>query len=85
MKVFIKSTRNLYKNSIGNKVIFEEINNDLGVTFKYQWNSSNKYGFVKKSTLVNNSKNNIKVNVLDGIQNIIPYGYLKIYKMHAVI
>ena len=66
--------RNLYKNSYGNKVIFEEINIDLGVTFRYQWNSSNQYGFVKKSTLINNSEDSISVKLLDGIQNIIPAG-----------
>ena len=43
--------QNLYKNSFGNKVIFEEINEDLEVTFRYQWNSSDTFGFVKKSTL----------------------------------
>ena len=66
--------RNLYKNSYGNKVIFEEINIDLGVTFRYQWNSSNQYGFVKKSILINNSEDSISVKLLDGIQNIIPAG-----------
>ncbi len=66
--------RNLYKNSYGNKVVFEEVNDDLGLTFRYQWNSSDKFGFVKKSTVVNNTSNNIEVTVLDGIQNIIPYG-----------
>ena len=68
------SSRNLYKNSYGNKVIFEEINHDLGITFKYEWNSSNIYGFVKKSTLINNTDNTVKITVLDGIQNIVPYG-----------
>ena len=67
-------TRNLYKNNYGNKVIFEEINHDLGLTYKYQWNSSNRYGFVKKSTIVNNTNSTIKATVLDGIQNIMPYG-----------
>ncbi len=67
-------TRNLYKNSYGNKVIFEEINEDLRLTFRYQWSSSDQYGFVKKSTLINNSAKEIKVTVLDGIQNIMPYG-----------
>ena len=52
-----KISRNLYKNSFGNKVIFEEINHDLGVTFKYHWNSSDKFGFVKKSTIINNTNN----------------------------
>ena len=67
-------SRNLYKNSYGNKVIFEEINHDLGLTYKYQWNSSNLYGFVKKSTLINNTSGTIEVTVLDGIQNILPCG-----------
>lgn len=66
--------RNLYKNSFGNKVIFEEINEDLGLTFRYQWNSSDSYGFVKKSVLINNTDAAINVELLDGIQNILPYG-----------
>ena len=69
-----KTNRNLYKNSIGNKVIFEEINKDLGLTYRYQWNSSNKFGFVRKSTLVNDTASTIKVVVLDGLQNLLPYG-----------
>ncbi len=67
-------TRNLYKNSYGNKIIFEEVNHDLELTFRYQWNSSNVYGFVKKSTLINNKKSQVEVSLLDGIQNIMPYG-----------
>jgi hypothetical protein len=63
---------NLYKNVYGNKVVFEEINLDLGLTFKYEWNSSNKFGFVKKSTLINNTNEAICVKVLDGLQNILP-------------
>ncbi|MEI6865710.1 hypothetical protein [Flavicella sp.] len=68
------TTRNLYKNSLGNKVIFEEINENLGLTFRYQWSSSDAFGFVKKSTITNNTKLKIEVSVLDGIQNILPYG-----------
>jgi hypothetical protein len=64
--------RNLYKNSFGNKVIFEEINEDLGVTFRYQWNSTDIFGFVKKSTLINTSSEKISITVLDGLQNILP-------------
>ncbi|NNL03100.1 MAG: hypothetical protein HKP39_12565, partial [Eudoraea sp.] len=67
-------TRNLYKNSFGNKIVFEEINEDLGLIFRYQWNSSDLYGFVKKATLVNDSKNDVQLTILDGIQNILPYG-----------
>ena len=66
--------RNLYKNEFGNKVIFEEINLDLEITFQYQWTSSDQFGFVKKSTLINNTATNLQLTVLDGLQNIIPYG-----------
>ena len=69
-----KINRNLYKNNFGNKVIFEEINHDLGLTFQYQWNSSDKFGFVKKSAVINNTDQIKKLIILDGIQNIVPYG-----------
>ncbi len=69
-----KLTRNLYKNNYGNKIIFEEINEDLGLTFRYQWNTSNQFGFVKKSSIINNSSSSISVTIVDGIQNIMPYG-----------
>lgn len=67
-------TRNLYKNVYGNKVVFEEINHDLDLTFQYQWNSSNTFGFVRKSKLINNGNNDVKISILDGIQNVLPYG-----------
>ena len=67
-------TRNLYKNEYGNKVLFEEINHDLGLTFQYQWNSTNTFGFIKKSKLINTSDSNVEIKLLDGIQNILPYG-----------
>ncbi len=67
-------SRNLYKNLYGNKVIFEEVNHDLKITYRYEWSSSNKYGFVRKSELINHSDTNYQINLIDGIQNILPYG-----------
>ena len=69
-----KTTRNLYKNNFGNKIIFEEVNEDLSLTYRYQWNSSDRFGFIKKATLLNNSQNNVSITLLDGVQNIIPNG-----------
>ena len=66
------TTQNLYKNKFGNKIIFEEINHDLELIFRYQWSSSNDFGFVKKSKLINTSKESVRVTLLDGIQNIMP-------------
>lgn len=67
-------TRNLYKNRYGNKVAFEEINHDLGLSFRYQWNSSNTHGFVRQANLSNLDEVPVRVSVLDGIQNVLPYG-----------
>jgi len=67
-------TRNLYKSEFGNKIIFEEINHDLGLTYRYKWSSSNRFGFVRKSKLINHSEKPVEVKVLDGIQNIMPFG-----------
>jgi hypothetical protein len=66
--------RNLYKNLYGNKIVFEEINHDLGLVFRYEWNSSNMYGFVRKCSLENTSGKERPVSIMDGLQNVLPYG-----------
>ena len=66
--------RNLYKNLKGNKVIFEEINKSIGLTYKYQWSTCDEFGFVKKSSINNHSGDIIKIELVDGIQNILPWG-----------
>ncbi len=66
--------RNLYKNTLGNKIVFEEINEDLKLTFRYHWNSSSEYGFVRKASLHNSNERNVITTVLDGIQNLMPDG-----------
>jgi hypothetical protein len=72
--------QNLYKNSYGNKVLFEEINEDLQLTFRYQWNTSDQFGFVRKASILNNSDQKIDVTILDGIQNILPYGLDSVFQ-----
>jgi predicted nucleotidyltransferase len=67
-------SRNLYKNVFGNKILFEEENHDLHLTFRYQWNSSELFGFVKRSELINHSDEDVAITLLDGIQNILPNG-----------
>ena len=66
--------RNLYKNVFGNKLIFEEINHDLGLNFSYEWSTSERFGFVRQVSIKSLSQNNLKIKVLDGLQNILPYG-----------
>ena len=66
--------RNLYKNGTGNKLIFEAINQTLQVCFRYVWQNSDRYGFVRQSFLSNLSDEEIRVELVDGIRNILPYG-----------
>ena len=66
--------RNLYKNVYGNKLVFEETNYDLSLTYRYTWRSSEKYGFVKTAWLKNNSKTACSAILIDGLQNLLPSG-----------
>jgi hypothetical protein len=79
---FVYNTENnLYKNIISNQVIFEEINHDLSVTFRYAWTNCDYYGFIKKSQIINHSNHEISVRLLDGIQNILPSGTDKKFQL----
>ena len=69
-----KKENNLYKNSLGNKVVFEETNHSLGLTFLYSWQASSRYGFVKKTKLINHSEVKLNVKLIDGLRNILPAG-----------
>jgi len=67
-------TRNLYKNVLGNKLCFEEINNDLQLAFRYTWATSDTYGFVRQCELESLSDKPLSVEMVDGFQNILPAG-----------
>lgn len=69
-----RTSRNLYKHIFGNKIIFEEINHDLQLSFQVEWNSSDRFGFVRKSRLINHAAAGVTVALVDGIQNILPCG-----------
>jgi hypothetical protein len=79
---FVYNTENnLYKNILGNQVIFEEINYDLSLTFRYAWTNCDYYGFIKKSQIINHNNHTISVRLLDGIQNILPSGTDKKFQL----
>jgi hypothetical protein len=67
-------TRNLYKNLLGNKLRFEEINHDLQLAFRYTWVSSGSYGFIRQCELQNLGDQSVTVELVDGLQNILPAG-----------
>lgn len=65
-------TRNLYKNYLGNKICFEEINHDFDLTYRYTWSTSERFGFIKSAELLNESGQQYRLEILDGLQNILP-------------
>jgi hypothetical protein len=66
--------RNLYKNIVGNRLIFEEVNHDLQLALTYEWTTSEKFGFIRKVVLLNLCGKPTGVELLDGIQNLLPHG-----------
>lgn len=67
-----KIIRNLYKNTSGSKVYFEEVNEDLGLIFRYGWTSGDKFGLIKHSSIYNINGETAKIQILDGCRNILP-------------
>ena len=56
------------------RLLSKEINHDLELTFSYEWNSSNRFGFIRTAEIKNTSSEKVHLKVLDGLQNILPYG-----------
>lgn len=66
--------RNLYKNIAGNKLCYEEINHDLALAYRYTWMFSNQFGFVRQCELQQLGDGTVRVEILDGMQNVLPAG-----------
>ena len=69
-----RGRRCLYKSVVGDSIIFEEVHPDLPLRFCYRWASSDRFGFVRTATLVNEGDQPIRTEVLDGLLNVLPYG-----------
>ncbi|MGO9863837.1 MAG: hypothetical protein ACLPLR_09525 [Terriglobales bacterium] len=74
-------TRSLSKSVYSNKLIFEEVNHDLGLSFSCAWMTSERFGFVRRAALVNLAAEAVGVELLDGIQNLLPYGLTRRFQM----
>jgi len=66
--------RHLYKNVVGNRLIFEEIDPDLQLAFRARWSACEEFGLVRTATLTNLSTRPVAVVALDGLRNILPHG-----------
>ncbi|MGB8261782.1 MAG: hypothetical protein WCE75_15580 [Terracidiphilus sp.] len=72
--------RSVAKSVYGNKVVFEEVNHDLGLSFTAAWMTSDRFGFVRRATLVNRGEA-VEVEVLDGLQNLLPAGVTRRFQL----
>jgi hypothetical protein len=68
------TSRNLYKSVLGEKLRFEEINHDLGLAFRYAWATSDRHGFVRDCEIENLGGSPVQIELVDGLQNILPAG-----------
>ena len=68
------SRRILYKSVIGDSVILDEVDTAIGLRFRYRWMSSDQYGFIRTSTLLNEGDRPVVVDLIDGLRNILPHG-----------
>jgi hypothetical protein len=74
-------TRSLFKSIYSNKVMFEEVNHDLALSFSCTWMSSNRFGFVRRAALVNLGAEPVEIDLLDGIQNLLPHGLTRRFQL----
>ena len=70
--------RSIAKSIVGNKLLFIEQNIDLGLTFSYQWAPADKLGWVRTATISNDGNQDITIELLDGLQNVMPSGVERI-------
>jgi hypothetical protein len=69
-----RTERHLYKNIPGNKLVFEEINQTLGLTLRVAWRTGDRFGFIRTCWLENHGDQPRRIDLLDGLQNLLPYG-----------
>jgi hypothetical protein len=58
----------------GDRLRFEETNESLGLTLVQTWATSERYGFVRTAEIANHGVGAVRVRLLDGVQNLMPYG-----------
>ena len=70
--------RSIAKSVTGNRLLFREENVDLGLIFSYEWAPATQLGWVRTAHLSNETDAPITVEVLDGLQNVMPSGVERI-------
>ncbi len=71
-RLVYRTRRRLYRNVLGTRLVFEEENDALGLTFRASWRTSDRFGFVRECTLLNRGDGPVAVALLDGLLNLLP-------------
>ncbi len=66
--------RNVSKNELGNQIELEEIHPGLQLALRVRWRPSGRFGFVRRVEGVNLSGEACRIELVDGLQNILPPG-----------
>ncbi len=64
--------RRLYRGATGTRLVFEEENLDLGLTFRAGWRLSGRFGFLRECALSNAGPGPVEVHLLDGLLDLMP-------------
>jgi hypothetical protein len=81
-RVLYDLSRSLAKDVEGTTLVFEEVNIELDLVFRTAWMLSDAFGFVKRSEIENTGGEPATVEVLDGIENILPWGVDEYFQNH---
>ena len=66
--------RSLSKSTIGNRIVFEEIDHEMQLAFRYRWTGSDATGWVRTARVTNLGGETVVLSLLDGLRNILPSG-----------
>lgn len=78
--------RNLYKNPLGNRLVFEELHHSAGLAFRYRWAAADPLGWVRTATLSNLGHGPVRISLLDGLRNVLPFGVpLAVYQQASCL
>ncbi|HEX2878885.1 MAG TPA: hypothetical protein VHO25_05050, partial [Polyangiaceae bacterium] len=66
--------RRLSKHVLGTSLVFEEQHKKLGLEFTSSWETSDRFGFVRRCSLKNVGSAAVELEILDGLRNVLPTG-----------
>lgn len=66
--------RRVAKSTACDAVFFEERNVTLGLVLRTSWEASERYGWIRRVSLLNESQKPVEFRILDGLLNVMPSG-----------